>query len=235
VYCGSRHHRYAAPLSPTLRRLRTFDLGLRRLGAATAHDNHALRAPSGSAREPAKCTLRPPDKTRPIMLSSAAKGASAMCRSWMGGTSDTTRPRTLIPSPPGASQNHRRRTIGASTTTPPRGFEGRDAGAPGPTSFRFGCGTGGRQLLGVRLDCGWKAADVPTMYHAIGKQRGTAVNNGDLKRLITRRSQVQILPPPPTKLQVRAGPDGPALVVQAQTSTGSSTVLASTASGRSMS
>jgi hypothetical protein len=23
----------------------------------------------------------------------------------------------------------------------------------------------------VRLDCGWNAADVPTMYHAIGKQR----------------------------------------------------------------
>jgi len=36
--------------------------------------------------------------------------------------------------------------------------------------------------------------------------------------LITRRSEVQILPPPPLKVQVGAGPKGPALLLLGQES-----------------
>jgi hypothetical protein len=43
------------------------------------------------------------------------------------------------------------------------------------------------------------------------------------RRLITRRSRVQIPPPPPTKMQVRAGADALALLFVGRSSTGSST------------
>jgi len=43
------------------------------------------------------------------------------------------------------------------------------------------------------------------------------------RRLITRRSRVQIPPPPPANVQVRAGVQAPALLLSGRSSTGSST------------
>src|SRR5215207_6013634 len=55
-----------------------------------------------------------------------------------------------------------------------------------------------------------------TVWYGIGPNGTLTVG------LITRRSQVQILPPPPTNMQVRAGAQAPALCLSGPTSNGSS-------------